>query len=691
MNRTEPSHRILVIDDTPAIHDDFRKILAPAPFARAAEVQSLAQSIFGDLTDALPAGKIFSVDFALQGEDGYALARAAYDAHRPYMVAFVDMRMPPGWDGLETIAQLWKIDPELQVVICTAYSDHNWSSIHAKLGQTTNLLVLKKPFDHVEVFQLAHSLCEKWSLHRRLAQQVTDLDAAVTAKTADLALAEERFRLAFNASALAQCVQALDDGRILEINQSFARQFNISPAKAAGLRPETIGHGTDPERWHRLLRQLVAGHQLDEIPFRYIPDGEHPREMRASARSLTIAGLRCAIWVIRDVTQQLQSEQQLRQVQKLEAIGQLAAGIAHDFNNILTIILSYADPELYAPPAQIEWVEGATRIRSAAERAAALTRQLLVFSRQQIPDTKPINLSQTALKLREMLHRLIPSRIKFSWSCPSEIPIILADTANIEQIILNLVVNARDAIAREGEITVGVAPADFTRETAQAHPARREGPFLCLSVSDTGTGIPPAVLPRIFDPFFTTKEVGQGTGLGLATVYSIVQQHHGWIEVKTSPAGTRFDIYFPISVQAAEHTASPFGLQSVEKTLAKLKVLYVEDDAIVANVTQSILTRYFASVTAASDGPSARALWQSSGGDYDFLLTDMVMPHGVSGADLAHEFTTQKPALKVLITSGYSARLLAEKEGLTRTRQILTKPYNRQDLLRAIGEIFTHH
>jgi len=229
MNTPTPTYRILVIDDTPSIHDDFRKILTPstAPAEGSARVKSLATAIFGK-TNLPPAPIRFTVDSAMQGEEGLGRVIDALAEDRPYAVAFVDMRIPPGWDGLETIRHLWATDPELQIVICTAYSDHSWTAISERLGHSDNLLILKKPFDHIEALQLAHSLARKWQLARDNAANLRRLDELVARRTYQLSEAEERFTEAFNASPLAQAIVDLEDARFLNINTTLEKQYGVS-------------------------------------------------------------------------------------------------------------------------------------------------------------------------------------------------------------------------------------------------------------------------------------------------------------------------------------------------------------------------------------------------------------------------------------------------------------------------------
>ncbi len=683
----EAENRLLVIDDTPSIHDDFRKILAQGPGFGQEAVESLAALVFGGSRPPLPLSTThYQMDSAYQGEEGMAKVAQAVREGRPYALAFVDMRMPPGWDGLETIEQLWRVDPSLQIVICSAYSDHSWATICQKLGANDNLLILKKPFDHTEVLQIAHTLVSKWRLSRRVAEQISNLDQLVSRRTTELRQAEDRFVQAFDASPLAQAILALDSGEILEVNAAFERLLGQTRAVLRGLSPTTVGRGLEPERFHDLLRKLRAGQAVDDHAFLFVSDEGTPREMRASARPVTIHGRACSVWVVSDVTERLLLEQQLRQAQRMDAVGQLAAGVAHDFNNLLTAILNYCSLALDDAAVGGFTQESFQQIQKAAERATALTRQLLVVSRQQVTDVRLLSLAQTVTALRDMLQRLLPETIELRWSAEPDTPLIRADEANVEQIVLNLVVNARDALPRGGRIEVSVRAIQITAAELRRHPQAREGRFACLTVTDNGVGIPQEIMPRIFDPFFTTKEVGKGTGLGLATVYSIAKQHQGWIEVASAEgSGTRFELYFPAAEEEAATPTTGQAMTALPET-KEARILYVEDDLIVQKVTEALLRRHHRQVTVASNGPSALRLWRENHGQFDLLFTDMVMPGGLTGSELAQKLQAEDPHLRVLFTSGYSAELVADYEGIAGPHPLLQKPYSQEDLLRCLAE-----
>ncbi len=296
------SHRILVIDDTPTIHDDVRKILTPAS-GSAAQIETLAAAIFGQTSAAVPSVR-FAVDCAAQGQTGLALVQDALTESRPYAVAFVDMRMPPGWDGLETIRRLWAADPHLQVVICTAYSDYMWSAITERLGESDNLLILKKPFDNIELLQITHALSRKWKLAREREAQIGSLEYQLRVRTAELRSAEECFTAAFDATPVAQAIVSLESPAIIAVNPAFEKAMGLTKAQALGLTPESFGRRFDPDGCNGLLAHLGSGAAVDNHECVFHPAPGTSRDLLWSARPLTIKGRQCSLWVLRDVTDQ---------------------------------------------------------------------------------------------------------------------------------------------------------------------------------------------------------------------------------------------------------------------------------------------------------------------------------------------------------------------------------------------------
>jgi two-component system NtrC family sensor kinase len=559
------NRRILVIDDNQAIHADFRKILSPV--AGGSDLGKMSAALFGENPEKSPF-EGFEIDSAFQGREGLEMVQQALADGTPYGLAFIDVRMPPGWDGIETIARIWEVCPELQVVLCTAYSDYSWREIVRKLGSTDRLLILKKPFDTVEVLQLAECLANKWTLARQAKLRLADLEEMVDQRT---------------------------------------------------------------------------------------------QELRAS-------------------------NEKLRQSQKLEAIGQLAGGIAHDFNNLLAVIGGNADFVLReAQGLPDDFVEGLKDISTASQRAASLTRQLLAFSRKQMMQSQPLDLNKIILNLNKMLERIMGEDIELQCHFTAGLPRVQADIGMIEQVLVNLVVNARDAMPDGGQLVITTQSLTFNVPEDFSHPEGRPGAFVCLEVKDAGAGISPENLSRIFEPFFTTKDVGKGTGLGLATAYGIVKQHGGWIDVSSQVgAGSAFRIFLPAlegagraSIEQAPQAGLPCGKETV---------LLVEDEASVRSVTRRLLERSGYHVLEAGSGHEALRIWDAAAPEVDLLLTDLIMPEGINGRTLAQELLGKKHSLKVMFQSGYGGEVIRETMEFIRrsNNYFLAKPCPPPKLLFAV-------
>jgi PAS domain S-box-containing protein len=389
------------------------------------------------------------------------------------------------------------------------------------------------------------------------------------------------------------------------------------------------------------------------------------------------------IWTFRDITPQRKLEVQLRQSQKMEAFGQLAGGVAHDFNNILAIIQIQAGLLKSEPSLSLQQLEFAREIERAAERAANLTRQLLLFSRKQTMQPRNLKLKEVVENIAKMLQRTLGEQVQLQFKFAAEPLVIHADPGMIDQILLNLVVNARDAMPRGGKIIIETTAAEFNEVTAAQTVQARPGLFACLSVSDTGGGIPPEILPRIFEPFFTTKEVGKGTGLGLATIFGIVQQHQGWINVQSELGrGTTFRVYLPRQTTAADTEffwSSPASMPGGRET-----ILLVEDELAVRSSVRIALTRLGYRVLEAADGEEALALWKQHQDEVRLLLTDLVMPGEINGKDLAGQLLQQNPQLKVIYASGYSAEVAGTDLLLEERVNFLSKPFKADELAQTI-------
>ena len=384
-----------------------------------------------------------------------------------------------------------------------------------------------------------------------------------------------------------------------------------------------------------------------------------------------------------EITEMLNLETQYRHAQKLESVGQMAAGIAHDYNNVLTIIQGYADCLLVKVNGDESMSNPLKQISGAARRATVLTRKLLTFSRKQVIQARPLNLNTVLTDFGKMLPRLLGEDIVLKTNYAEKLPSIKADDGMIEQVVMNLAVNARDAMPKGGCLTVTTTVKEIRADYVSQRPEARVGPFVTLTVQDTGCGMDGKTLERIFEPFFSTKEVGRGTGLGLATVYGIAKQHQGWVEVSSEVGrGTTFRVFFPalntVVVETDDQTESLKIARGGRET-----ILLVEDEPLLRELVAKVLKEYDYRVLEAETGVAALKVWEANEGKVDLLLTDMVMPGGIGGAELAQQLRKRKFDLRVIYTSGYSTEIggksLSENDPM-----FLAKPYRPPQLAQRV-------
>ena len=377
-------------------------------------------------------------------------------------------------------------------------------------------------------------------------------------------------------------------------------------------------------------------------------------------------------------------EDQLIQAQKMEAVGRLAGGVAHDFNNLLTVILGFGEMLREHVEGNVVALEAVGEVFEAAERAAALTQQLLAFSRRQVSTPRVTSLNEVVRHIDKMLRRIIGEDIELRTNLSRDLSTARIDPVHIEQVILNLAVNSRDAMPHGGKLSIETANVEWNGATAQGDKRVEAGSYVMLAVSDTGNGMDNETMSRIFEPFFTTKELGKGTGLGLSTVYGIVKQNGGEIQVYSEPGlGTIFKIYFPSVTENAE--ALPAGPPAVQQPSATETILLVEDEDQVRHLTRTLLVRQGYRVLEASSGMEALALAREHRAPIDLLLSDVVMPR-MSGPDLAKELRTSHPEIKVLFMSGYTETAVTMQETLAAGTPLVQKPFTAANLQRHVRE-----
>jgi PAS domain S-box-containing protein len=389
--------------------------------------------------------------------------------------------------------------------------------------------------------------------------------------------------------------------------------------------------------------------------------------------------------LVQDVTESKRLEAQLRQSQKMEAIGTLAGGIAHDFNNLLMIISGYADIAMERDKGQ-EVTAPLSQIKNATDRAASLTRQLLAFSRKQVLEPVVLDLNGVVTNIERLLVRLIGENIHLETVLGKNLPTVKVDPGQMEQVIMNLAVNARDAMPNGGRLTLETSDVTLDEDYAREHVSAIPGRYVMLAISDTGYGMSRETQERIFEPFFTTKE--HGTGLGLATVYGIVKQSGGWIWVYSEiGSGTTFKIHLPATEAAAQQRR-----QQVATSCAKRgeTVLVVEDSLPLRSILSEYLSRGGFHVVEAGDGLEALKLVEGGEGTIHLLLTDVVMP-GMSGRELADELTSRVPTLKVLFMSGYTDDAIVHHGIIEPGVALISKPFTREQLFARLEQVLGEH
>ncbi len=473
---------------------------------------------------------------------------------------------------------------------------------------------------------------------------------------------------------------------ILYISPAFEKVWGRTCASLYSAPREWLDaiHPEDRERIILAAETKQANGTYDETYRILRPDGSE-RWIRDRAFPIhdEAGRIRRSVGTATDISETRQLEHQFRQSQKMEAIGQLAGGVAHDFNNILAAMMMQADLASFTEGLPAEARELLEEIKESAGRAANLTRQLLAFSRRQVIQARDIDLNDVVTSLAKMLQRTLGEDVHLQLNLHPRPVVTRADPGMLDQVLLNLVVNARDAMPSGGSLFIETSERTLTREEAAEIPESSPGRHVCLSVTDTGGGIDPKIASRIFEPFFTTKEPGKGTGLGLATVFGIVRQHGGSVTMKSTPgAGATFQILLPAkegSVESQQVPVLPPKLVGGSET-----ILLVEDDPSVRILTRVILERSGYRVVEASDGKEALRVWTLEKDSIDLLLTDIVMPGGMSGRELATRLREQNPNLRIIYTSGYSAEIAGRELTLQIGQNFIQKPVRPNQLLEVL-------
>ncbi|MEA2062960.1 MAG: PAS domain S-box protein [Gemmatimonadota bacterium] len=474
--------------------------------------------------------------------------------------------------------------------------------------------------------------------------------------------------------------------KITFVNPAFEKITGYSREEAIGQNPRILQSGKHDEIFYQKFWETLTngktwtGHFINKKK-----DGSLYTEKASISPVYSTSGeIINYVAVKRDISEEIKLEEQLRQSQKMESVGLLAGGVAHDFNNTLTPILGYADMALMGLDKKDPLYMNFKEIRNSAKRAAALTHQLLAFSRKQVLALQVVNLNETITIFNKMLHRLIREDIELVTSLEPSLGNVKADEDKVQQALMNLAVNARDAMPDGGSLTIETANVYLDEEDVRADDSIQPGKYVMLSVTDNGHGMDAETLDHIFEPFFTTKERGKGTGLGLSTVYGLVKQHEGCIRVESEPGqGTSFKIYLPLTEKA--ETAAMEEKRDLKEASGTETVLVVEDDEMVRDLACTILRSQGYNVIEACDGHEALSKSRRKKGDIHLLLTDVIMPE-MKGNELHKRLIKKRPDIKVLYMSGYTDNVIAHHGVLDPGINFLQKPFSLKGLLKKVRE-----
>ncbi len=579
-------------------------------------------------------------------------------------VVLLDLGLPDS-QGLGSLHAAHKVVPQTPIVVITGMDDEAIAKEAIRLGAQ----------DYVIKSEMLTSLLAR------------TLRLAVERKRAEKSLreSEAKYRQLYE-SMMDGFVRVDMQGRLVEWNSTYQAILGYSEEE---LRSLTYIQLT-PETWHAFERKIIAeqvlSHGYSEVyekEYRRKDGTIFPVELRTF---LLRDAMRVpnGMWaIVRDITERRLLQRQLLQAQKMEGIGRLAGGIAHDFNNLLTVIIGYSEQLLDNSPSDYKGRSDLELIRDAGERATSLTSKLLAFSRKQILQSKVFNVNGLVTENSKLLRRMIGEDIELTNVLAPDLGFVKADVTQLEQVVFNLAVNSRDAMPKGGKLVFETANVDLDDSFVKNNIGSSPGKFVMMAISDTGAGMDAETKSHIFEPFFTTKEIGKGTGLGLATVYGIVKQSGGYISVDSEPGqGTIFRIYLP---RVDESLDQEQRFEAIESGGSET-ILLVEDAEDVRFFAARCLTAKGYTVLVASDGLDALSIAERHAGTIDLLITDMVLPKGFNGRDIAEKLREFHPGIRVLFISGYFARL-TDNTILDQNLKIFQKPFTAESLTKKVREV----
>jgi two-component system cell cycle sensor histidine kinase/response regulator CckA len=632
------------------------------------------------LLEVMLAPESFLLLSASSGAEALAIV-----ARQPPDLILLDVVMP-GMDGYQVAAAIKgaAATKKIPIIMITAQDDCA-ARIKGLLAGAED--VLSKPVDRAELSVRVRNLLRLKAYgdyHDRYSQM---LEQEVGTRASELVASERLYRSTFDAAPVGIVHVGLD-GSGLRVNQRLCDLLGYSREDLQTLSVDELLRSpymaAEADIFVGLRAGLITRSVIDEKRYRR-KDGAFIWARVIMSVHDDVNDSRHLIAVIEDITERRTLEAQVRQASKMDAIGQLASGVAHDFNNLLTVILGFT--ELVTSDVDKDSQRGRDfgEIVKAAQHAAGLTNQLLAFSRQQVLHTAPVDVNSLIRDMTGMLGRLIGEHIQISLVLAPDLSLALADRGQLEQVVMNLVVNARDAMPGGGSVTIETTEVDLENSLFHEE-AVMQGAYVMLAITDTGTGMSAETRRRLFEPFFTTKEIGKGTGLGLSTTYGIVKQSKGYIWVYSEPGlGTTFKVYFPRAIPQAAVIAPDRAADAAPVRPATETVLLVEDEAGVRHLAKRILDRAGYRVIEAANGDDAARLFAHHGGAIDLLISDVVMP-GCGGPELLARLQKWTPGLRVLYMSGYTEQTAVAKAGIDRGLPFVQKPFTSAEFARHVRE-----
>ncbi|MEA3359279.1 MAG: PAS domain S-box protein [Thermodesulfobacteriota bacterium] len=503
---------------------------------------------------------------------------------------------------------------------------------------------------------------------------------------------EEKYRTAFQSTPDAVTITIINDGRYLEVNDGFCNITGYSRQEAIGKTPSDLNLFVNLADRDEFVKILKKEGEVNGFELQYQMKDGTVFDTLLSARKLKYGGEDCLLAVVKDITPVKRAEQekanlekQLQQAQKMESIGTLAGGISHDFNNLLQSILGYTQIILLHKDREDLDFDKLMQIEKSAKRAGYLTQNLLAFSRKVESKLRPVDLNREVMQVEKLLRRTIPKMIDIELHLENDIKVINADPVQVEQIIMNLCVNSRDALPDGGRLIIKTENAALDEEYCIMHPGATPGEYVLLSISDNGSGMDKLTLGRIFEPFFTTKETGKGTGLGLSMVYGLVKNHGGYITCDSElEQGTTFKLYFPLTIEVM--SSEPSITEETMPDGGNETILLVDDEAYLRKLGRDILEKFGYRVLTANDGESAFELYRNEGDNISLIILDLIMP-GMGGKKCLEEILRVDPHVNVIIASGYPIDQPEREALLKGARAFIDKPYKLRHVLKVVQEV----